>query len=60
MELIAFAVVAIALYVLSDRVLRGLEILVGRRFEERSLIFFALLLASTLITFSLIRGLVSG
>ena len=60
MELIAFAVVAIALYILSDRVLLGLEALAGRRFEERSLIFFALLLASTLITFSLIRGLVSG
>ena len=60
MELIAFAVVAVALYILSDRVLRGLEALAGRRFEERSLIFFALLLASTLITFSLIRGLVSG
>ena len=60
MELIAFAVVAVALYVLSDRALLGLEALAGRRFEERSLIFFALLLASTLITFSLIRSLVSG
>ncbi len=60
MELIAFAAVAVALYVLSDRVLSGLEALVGRRFEERSLIFFALLLASTLITFSLIRVLVGG
>lgn len=55
MELVYFTLVAIALYVLSDLALRGLEYAFGRRFEQRNLIFFALLLSSSLIVFSLIR-----
>ena len=60
MELIAFGVAAVSLYFFSDWVLRRIEAVAGRRFEQRSLIFFAILLTSTLITFSVIRTLTSG
>ena len=55
MELIYFGITAIALYFFSDLALRGAEALVGRRFEQRSIIFFAILLGSALIVFALIR-----
>jgi hypothetical protein len=55
MQFLYFTLVAIALYVLSDLALRGLESAVGRRFAQRNLIFFALLLSSSLIVFSLVR-----
>jgi len=55
MELIYFGIVAIALYVFSDFALRRAESFVGRRFEQRSVIFFAILLASALIVFALVR-----
>jgi hypothetical protein len=55
MELIYFAIVAIVLYVFSDFMLRLAESHVGRRFEQRSLIFFAILLTSALIVFALVR-----
>lgn len=60
MELIYFAIVAIALYVFSDLALRGVEALAGRRFEQRSVIFFAILLGSALIVFALIRQFFPG
>jgi hypothetical protein len=55
MALIYLGLVAIALYVLSDLVLRGAESMAGRRFEQRSVIFFAILLVSALIVFGVIR-----
>ena len=55
MALIYLGLVAIALYVLSDLVLRGAESMAGRRFEQRSVIFFAILLVSALIVFAVIR-----
>ena len=55
MELIYFTIVAVGLYLVSDLVLRVAENAFGRRFENRSLIFFALLLGSALATFALIR-----
>ena len=58
MELIYFSIIAVALYVFSDFLLRGIESFVGRRFEQRSLIFFGILLASALVTFAAIRHFV--
>jgi hypothetical protein len=55
MELITFTAVAAALYLLSDLMLRGAETVFGRRFEQRSLIFFGILLGSALAAFALIR-----
>ncbi len=55
MEALYFTLVAIALYLLSDRILDRIEIAAGRRFEYRSLLFFAILLTLAIATFSLIR-----
>ncbi len=55
MEFVIFTAVAVVLYIFSDWLLRRLESLAGRTFEHRSLIFFALLLGSALISFALIR-----
>ena len=56
MEIVTFIVVAVALYFLSDWILRCLEAAAGRVFENRSLIFFGILLASALASFWLIRS----
>ncbi len=55
MQFVAFTLVAIVLYLVSDQILERIEAAAGRRFEYRSLIFFAILLALALITFTLIR-----
>ncbi len=60
MELLALGVVTVALYFLSDWILNRLESMAGRRFEQRSVIFFAILLVSMLLSFSLIRNFAGG
>ena len=60
MELLALGVVTVALYFFSDWALKHLEAMAGRRFEQRSVIFFAILLVSMLVSFSLIRTLAGG
>lgn len=55
MEIVYFTLVAIVLYLVSDWILQRVEEAAGRRFEHRSLIFFALLLTLALVCFSLIR-----
>ena len=57
MSVIYFTVVAIALYFVSDWLLQQVEVQTGRRFEYRTLIFFAILLTLALITFSFIQKL---
>jgi hypothetical protein len=60
MTTVYFTLAAIVLYVLSDRLLDLLERRAGRRFENRSLLFFGLLLSLSLVTFALIRHLVGA
>ncbi len=60
MEAVYFTVVAVALYFVSDWILNRIEIAAKRRFEHRTLIFFAILLTLALCSFGLIRGLSSG
>lgn len=55
MEILYFTVVAIALYFVADWLVDRLEHALGRRLEQRSLLFFALLLALTLASFAAIR-----
>lgn len=55
MDALYFTLVAIILYLVSDRILDRIEIAAGRRFEYRSLLFFAILLTLAIATFSLIR-----
>ena len=57
MSVIYFTVVGIALYFVSDWLLQLVEVQSGRRFENRTLIFFVILLTLALITFSLIEKL---
>ncbi len=59
MSIIWFTVVAVILYLVSDRVLDRIEIAAGRRFEYRTLLFFAILLTLALVTFALI-GVYTG
>jgi hypothetical protein len=58
MPTVYFTLAAIVLYLLADRLLDLLERRAGRRFEHRSLIFFGLLLTSSLLAFALIRRFV--
>jgi hypothetical protein len=60
MEAVYFTVVAIALYFLSDWILDRIEIARGKRFEQRSLVFFGILLSLALASFAVIRHLTGG
>jgi hypothetical protein len=55
-EIVWLALTAIVLYVAADRILDYLERRAGHRFEQRSIIFFGLILGLALITFALIRN----
>ena len=50
-EALVFLAVAVALYWLSDRILLRIEAGLRRRFESRTLIFFAILLTLALASF---------
>ncbi len=57
MEILYFILVAVALYSAADWMLRYAEKRAGQRFENRSIIFFGLLLGLALITFAIFRHL---
>jgi hypothetical protein len=57
MEIIYFTLTAILLYLASDWILRRMETAAGKRFEKRSLIFFAILMTMAVTSFTLIRNL---
>jgi Ca2+/Na+ antiporter len=60
MSVVYFTIVAIILYVAADWLLERVEIAAGRRLEHRSLVFFAILLALALSSFSLIQYYAGG
>jgi hypothetical protein len=60
MQFVLFTVLAIVLYLVSDRVLLALESRAGRRFENRSLIFFAILLTLAVVTFAVVQRFATG
>jgi hypothetical protein len=57
MEIIYFTLTAILLYLAADWILRRMETAAGKRFEKRSLIFFAILMTMAVTSFGLIRTL---
>lgn len=57
MEILYFTLAAILLYLAADWILRRMETAAGRRFEKRSLIFFAILLTMAVSSFALISNL---
>ncbi|MDP6707635.1 MAG: hypothetical protein QF893_14925 [Alphaproteobacteria bacterium] len=60
MEFLYLVVVGIVLYVVSDRILDYIERRRGARLEQRSLLFFAILLGLAVITFAIIRSFLAG
>ena len=60
MEMLYFVAVAIALYVAADWILKRAEERAGRRFKNRSIIFFGLLLSLALVTFAILRNLLGA
>jgi hypothetical protein len=60
MSVVYFTIVAIILYVVADWLLERMEVAAGKRLEHRSLIFFAILLALALSSFSLIQHYAGG
>lgn len=57
MDIVWLALTGIVLYVVADRILDLMERRAGRRFEQRSIIFFGLILGLALVTFAAIRHL---
>ena len=57
MELLYFTVAAIALYFVSDWIVDRIEQAAGRRFEHRTLLFFAIIFVLGTVAFWLIRAL---
>ena len=60
MELLYFTVAAIALYFVSDWIVDRIEQAAGRRFEHRTLLFFAIIFALGMVFFWLVRTLTGG
>ncbi len=56
MEAVYFTLTAIACYVIADWGLGRMEAIAGRRFEYRTIIFFALILTLALVTFAFVRN----
>jgi len=57
MEILYFTVTAMFLYVAADWILKRMETAAGKRFEHRSLIFFAILMTMAVTSFTIIRNL---
>ncbi len=60
MDIIYFTVVAIGVYFAADRLLDWLERRRGERFENRQVVFFAIILPLALVSFWLVRFLAPG
>jgi hypothetical protein len=60
MEVVYFTLTAAACYMISDWALKRMEARAGRRFEHRTLIFFAMILSLALVSFALVRSLVGA
>ncbi len=55
MEMIYYTVAAIFLYVVSDRILNWIEIRRGTRFDNRTLVFFVIIMVLSVVLFNLIQ-----
>ena len=56
MQFVYFTLVAALLYLAASWILDRIESVAGKRFENRSLFFFGILLTLALVTFSVIRA----
>jgi predicted PurR-regulated permease PerM len=55
MEMLYYTIAAIFLYVVSDWILNQIEIRRGARFENRSVVFFVIILVLSVALFNLIQ-----
>jgi predicted PurR-regulated permease PerM len=55
MEFLYLTIVAIVIYFASDRLLMAIERYLGRTLEQRSVVFFGILLVLLLVSFAVIR-----
>ena len=60
MEMIYFAIAAIVLYVISDKIVNLIERKRGELLPNRSILFFAIILTLSVITFNLIQHFNQG
>jgi len=60
MQALYFIAAGIVLYFVSDWILNRIEIARGERLENRTLVFFAILLGLGLLAFSLLPRLLAG
>jgi hypothetical protein len=55
LQIIYFTLVAALLYLISNWIVERIEVAAGRRFANRSLLFFGILMTLALVSFNLIR-----
>lgn len=60
MEIVYFTLVAIALYIGADFILRRIEAARAEPLQNRSVVFFVILLVLAVVTFTTIRYLAGG
>ncbi|MCB1857190.1 MAG: hypothetical protein KDI63_02910 [Gammaproteobacteria bacterium] len=60
MELVAYTIVGLLLYFLSDWILNQIEIRRGERLPNRSLVFFVIIMVLALVVFELVQRLGIG
>lgn len=56
-EMLSFMLAGIILYFVSDEILNRVEVHRGKRFKNRSVIFFAIILTLSMIAFTLLDKL---
>ena len=54
-EMMVYTLIGITLYISSDWILIQIEKVVGRQFDNRNLVFFAIIMILALVCFTLIR-----
>jgi hypothetical protein len=60
LQVVAFTVVAIVLYLVADKFLDMIEVRRGQRLEHRSLIFFAILVSLAMVSFNILERVLGG
>lgn len=60
MEILLFTLVAIVIYLVSDRIVRMIEARRGEVLKQRQVIFFAVFLVLALVSFRVLRILLSA
>lgn len=58
-EMLAYTITAVALYFISDKLLNWIEARRGKRFENRTLIFFGIIMLLALVSFEILQRLLT-